>query len=70
MRKCFGQKYLAPHLIEIIKEHMNHLEDLHEADTTVFKDKEYNYIESVLAKVVDLNSLRSIKLILLVKLID
>ena len=35
---------------------MNHLEDLHEADTTVFKDKEGNDIESVLAMVIDLNS--------------
>ena len=35
---------------------MNHLEDLHEADTTAFKDKEGNDIESVLAKVIELNS--------------
>ena len=49
-------KNFVPHLIEMIKEHMNHLEDLHEADTTVFQDKEVNDIESFLAKVLDLNS--------------
>ena len=36
MRKCIGKNHFAPHLIETIKEHMNHLEDLHESDTTVF----------------------------------
>ena len=46
MRKFFGKKHFAPHLIEIIKEHMNYLKDLYEADTTVFKEKEGNDIES------------------------
>ena len=56
MRNCFGKKAFTPHIKLIIKEHLNRFEDLIEAEKITFKAKNGEDIESVLSKVIDVNS--------------
>ena len=54
MRRVFGKKAFVPYIKEIIKKHVNSLEELHEAEIKIFKKNGEDH-KSVLANVTDLN---------------
>ena len=53
MRHAFGQKAFSPNLREKLKEHLNILQDYHEAELTVFHDKDGQEIKTCISKVID-----------------
>ena len=56
MRHCFGKNSFTPHNKHIIKERLSRFDDLIEAEKMTFKSKNGEDIESVLSKVVYINS--------------
>ena len=55
MKHKFRRKFFTPNIKEKISEHVNSLSELHEGELVIFKDKDGNDINSVLAKVTDMN---------------
>jgi hypothetical protein len=54
-RNRFGRSAFTPNITKIIRQHLNILADLHEANVEEFKDKDGNEMKTVLSKVADLN---------------